>query len=72
MLELPAGLIDPEDESLEASCSRELKEETGYTGKPLEGVASPIVFRDPWKNSAGGQGMLYEVDLELEENQNPK
>jgi sugar/nucleoside kinase (ribokinase family)/8-oxo-dGTP pyrophosphatase MutT (NUDIX family) len=42
-LELPGGMIDPEDESPLAGCVRELLEETGFAGRNAEliGVIAP-------------------------------
>lgn len=45
VIEVPAGLIDP-NETAEVCALRELKEETGYVGKVIEGDfgVSPIMF----------------------------
>ena len=45
MIEIPAGLMDP-GESAEQCAIRELKEETGYVGKVIEGSfgVSPIML----------------------------
>ena len=45
VIEIPAGLMDP-GESAEECAIRELKEETGYVGKVIEGSfgVSPIMF----------------------------
>jgi ADP-ribose pyrophosphatase len=42
-LEIPGGMIDPQDASPEAAGARELREETGYVGEPpqLIGRISP-------------------------------
>lgn len=49
MIEVPAGLIDP-NETAEVCALRELKEETGYVGKVIEGDfgVSPIMFNGMW------------------------
>lgn len=39
-LELPGGVMDPEDADILAAASRELREETGYFGGRLEPVVS--------------------------------
>lgn len=39
-LELPGGVMDPEDADILAAASRELREETGYLGGRLEPVVS--------------------------------
>ena len=44
VLEFPAGLIKP-GESIEQAGLRELKEETGYTGKVLS--VSPFLYKSP-------------------------
>lgn len=59
MIEVPAGLIDPE-ESAEVCAVRELKEETGYVGEVVDegfGV-SPIMFNGEFPTDAG-PGQLY-------------
>ena len=45
VIEIPAGLMDP-GESAEECAIRELKEETGYVGKVIEGSfgVSPVMF----------------------------
>jgi len=45
VIEIPAGLMDP-DESAEECALRELREETGYVGKVMEGSfgVSPVMF----------------------------
>lgn len=45
VIEIPAGLMDP-GESAEECALRELKEETGYVGKVMEGSfgVSPVMF----------------------------
>ena len=74
ILELPSGLIDPGDKSVEESCTRELKEETGYVGEPATPAPIALVgaMTDPWKSSECDTMMAYSVDMEREENKNPK
>lgn len=45
VIEIPAGLMDP-GETPEECALRELKEETGYVGKVMEGSfgVSPVMF----------------------------
>lgn len=49
VIEIPAGLMDP-GESPEECAIRELKEETGYVGKVIEGSfgVSPVMFNGAW------------------------
>jgi 8-oxo-dGTP pyrophosphatase MutT (NUDIX family) len=75
--ELPAGMID-EDESPEACATRELAEETGYTGSPPELVrtffADPtnattrfflFVVRDARPTHAQAFDLTEDIDVEL-------
>jgi len=49
-IEVPAGLVDA-GETAETCAVRELKEETGYVGKVLEGGLgkTPIMFNGKWQ-----------------------
>lgn len=49
VIEIPAGLMDP-GESPEECALRELREETGYVGKVMEGSfgVSPVMFNGRW------------------------
>ncbi len=73
VLELPSGLIDSTDSSLAEACTRELKEETGYVGQPMEkDPKTPSVLIDPWKSLEADGMLLYEIDMELEANKAPQ
>jgi hypothetical protein len=54
VIEIPAGLMD-EGESAEECALRELKEETGYVGKVIEGSfgVSPIMFNGKYSRCQG-------------------
>lgn len=67
-IEMPAGLIDPK-ESVETTAIRELKEETGYSGKIVD--KSPIIFNDPGFTNTNLCMVTIEVDMTLSENQHP-
>ena len=60
-VEWPAGLIDA-DEKPEEAAVRELREETGYSGRVLS--VSPTVANDPGMTSANMQLVIVEVKLE--------
>ncbi|GBG29347.1 ADP-sugar pyrophosphatase [Hondaea fermentalgiana] len=70
VLEVPAGLVD-EGETAEQAAIRELKEETGFTATRVTHV-SPIVLSDPGVSGDTMQYVTVEVDLDAEENLNPK
>lgn len=67
-IEMPAGLIDPK-ESIETTAIRELKEETGYSGKIVD--KSPIIFNDPGFTNTNLCMVTIEVDMTLQENKHP-
>lgn len=70
ILELPAGMVDA-GESIETAGLRELKEETGYTGKIV--ASPPVVVRFSQAISNTSSRIVFiEVDGDLPENQNPK
>ncbi|KAK6459722.1 NUDIX hydrolase domain-like protein [Scheffersomyces xylosifermentans] len=69
VLELPAGLIDPE-ESIASTAERELLEETGYHGKFTR--QSTTVFSDPGLTNANMVLAYVEVDLTDPRNKDPK
>jgi ADP-ribose pyrophosphatase len=60
-VEFPAGLIDA-GETTEQTVLRELKEETGYTGKIVD--MSPTVVCDPGMSTANMQFATVEVQLQ--------
>lgn len=64
-IELPAGLID-EGETPEQAATRELKEETGYTGTVLK--VSNLMVNDPGMISANMKLVICKVDLSAPEN----
>ncbi|TID24785.1 adp-ribose pyrophosphatase like protein [Venturia nashicola] len=59
-VEFPAGLIDG-DETPETAALRELKEETGYSGKIVE--MTPTIVSDPGLATANMQFAVVEVQL---------
>lgn len=68
VLELPAGLADPGESPCETAL-RELKEETGYTGRVLE--ISPLLAADAGLSSVHSQLAVCEIDLSLPANRHP-
>lgn len=69
VIELPAGLIDP-NETIESTAVRELVEETGYHGTYVK--QSPPVFSDPGLTNANMVLVWLDVDLTNEKNKLPK
>jgi ADP-ribose pyrophosphatase len=59
-VEFPAGLID-EGETVEEAAIRELREETGYTGRIVN--VSPTIATDPGMSTANMQFATVEVDV---------
>jgi ADP-ribose pyrophosphatase len=59
-IEWPAGLVDA-DESVEEAAIRELREETGYSGRVLS--VSPTIASDPGMTTANMQLAMVEVRL---------
>ncbi len=49
LLELPGGIVDETDESVETAVQRELMEETGYTSNHWSKLA--VIYDDPTKNT---------------------
>ena len=69
VLALPAGFKDPEDIDPTVTGLREMKEETGYTGKNPQ--SSYTCRTDPWKSDDRGVVVVCDIDLSSEENKNP-
>lgn len=67
-IEMPAGLID-EGETVEEAAIRELKEETGYSGKIIS--RGPVIFNDPGFTKTNISIVTIEIDETLPENANP-
>lgn len=70
-LEFPAGLID-DGEDAATSALRELKEETGYVGTVNEDFQSMMLCMSPGLCDEAIKIVVVDVDMDLEENKNPK
>ncbi|KAJ9618290.1 ADP-ribose diphosphatase [Taxawa tesnikishii (nom. ined.)] len=72
-IEVPAGLID-EGEDAVTCAVRELKEETGYVGKVIEGRLgiTPVMFNDPGFCNTNLNMVHVSVDMNDPRNQNLK
>ena len=66
-IELPAGLIDPEEDPAQAAV-REFNEETGYVGKVMD--VSPPSFLSPGLTNESACMVRLDVDMTLPENMN--
>ncbi|KAL0049573.1 hypothetical protein WJX82_005166 [Trebouxia sp. C0006] len=69
VVEMPAGLIDEGEDATQAAV-RELKEETGYSGK-VTAVSEPC-FSDPGMTNSNMQWAVVDVDADAPENANVK
>lgn len=70
ILEFPGGFV--ENDSYEVDAFRELKEETGYTGKTILNKPQTLpCFYDSWKSKENGRLLIIEIDGDDEKNQNP-
>lgn len=72
VIELPAGLIDP-NESVELTAERELIEETGYHGT-VKSLSHDVInlFSDPGLTNANMALVTMDIDMSKPENQNPE
>lgn len=77
LLELPGGIVDETDESVEIAAQRELLEETGYRSEEWTKLA--VMYDDPTKNTnrfhlfiaqnaypTGGQKLDHTEDISVE------
>uniref|UniRef100_A0A0N5A2P8 Nudix hydrolase domain-containing protein n=1 Tax=Parastrongyloides trichosuri TaxID=131310 RepID=A0A0N5A2P8_PARTI len=71
-IELPAGLVDKEKESIREAGLRELKEETGYTISKVLVEPKNIQTLNPGLTDDSVQYMVVEIDGDDEINMNPK
>lgn len=72
VIELPAGLIDPE-ESVELTAVRELEEETGYIGTVVLLTHTDVpLYSDPGLTNANMALVTVDIDMANEKNQNPQ
>jgi len=72
VIELPAGLIDPE-ESVESTAERELIEETGYHGTFVSLNHNDVtIYSDPGLTNANMALVTVDIDLADERNKNPQ
>ena len=71
VLEFPGGLAD--GEGVAVCGARELKEETGYTGKIRDGYEKAFqTVTDPWKSNDTAAIVFADVNLDDKENENQK
>eukprot|EP01025_Chloroclados_australasicus_P066570 TRINITY_DN918_c0_g1_i7.p1 TRINITY_DN918_c0_g1~~TRINITY_DN918_c0_g1_i7.p1 ORF type:complete len:259 (-),score=24.38 TRINITY_DN918_c0_g1_i7:224-1000(-) len=67
-IEMPAGLVDP-GESVQEAGLRELKEETGYSGKVIQ-EGPCVCYQSPGLTNESIKVLFVMVDLDAPENQN--
>jgi ADP-ribose pyrophosphatase len=70
-IEFPAGLVDAGETATECAL-RELREETGYTGKVVGDDAGCLMFNDPGMCNTNLYMVHVSIDADLEENKSPK